>query len=121
MKPSGTPVVLLIITVGLLVGVTTWWNYTTANPTTTDARLIHRDGDWFVEAHFPASEAANLKVDTGAIVTSTDFPGLRMIGLVSKSDPEGNVVISLGHGPPEDAPQQQSPAAVTLDAATAPQ
>ncbi len=121
MMSSGKVLVVVIVAAALVFGAGTWWQYTTDNPTSTDASLVHRDGAWVVEAQFAADDLPNVKVETRAVISSPDFPGLKMTGQVSEVTPDEPVVIALQQGPPEDAFKEAAPAAVTLDAVTAPQ
>lgn len=121
MRSSGKVFVIALLAVALVFGAGTWWRYTTDNPSTTDADLIHRDGGWFVEAQFAEEDLPKIKVDTRAVISSPDFPGLRMSGLVSKVGADAPVIITLQEGPPEESSLESARAAVTLDAATAPQ
>ncbi len=122
MKSSGSNLVVLIVLIAVAFGAGTWWFYSADNPTTTDATLSRREGQWIVQAKFPDRDERSTPfvVGTGAIVSSTSFPGLRMTGMIETVNPDDSVVIVLDHTPPEDTAETSAPAAVSIDSATAP-
>ncbi len=121
MKSSGSIIALVIVTLGLLIGGTTWWRYSAENPTSSNATLSQRDGQWIVSASFPGGEYPNLRVGTGAIITSPEFPKTRMTGMIQRINPDDSVVIVLDRDPPDTTGLTSARARVTIDAATAPQ
>lgn len=121
MKSSGTLVVLLIVVAGLFVGATTWWRYSTENPTSSDATLTQLDGQWIARANFPGDKSPDLLIGTGAIITCTRFPDTRITGVIERINEDHSVVILIDQDLPQLPDITSAPAHVTIDAATAPQ
>lgn len=118
---SGTWIVVLLVTFGILGVAGSWWQYHKENPTSLSAQLIPMEGGgWSVEGTFSPKQSPQIVPGTAGVVTSPDFPEWKMSGVIQTAAADGSFTLRITTGPPSGSGRQPVPCVVTIDAATRP-